>query len=308
MIKYVKNAFINRRKYDHCIRMDHLGLVYGYSWYLDEVCHNWDCLVLNDYDAVWPLPYRTKFGLRYFYRPFGVQQLGVFSKNRLPVEQLQDFLRVMMEQCRYAELYLNETQLHLAHPPKKIRFSENTNLTLNLNRTFREIYHAYSKHNQRNITRASKNELQIFERDDPERIIELFRDNRGEALRLKPEFYRSLGKAMYRSLHKGVGKVWTVYDERNSLCAGIFVIETDKRHTLLFSASSPEGKELRAMYHLINEYLIYSSGANKVFDFEGSNAAGLRRFYQGFGAEVQPYQALVYNNLPWPLKWLKKIS
>lgn len=306
MIKYVSNSFIDRRKYDHCVRMDKLGLVYGYSWYLDEVCHHWDCLVLNDYDAVWPLPFRVKLGVKYFYRPFGVQQLGVFSKNDLAEEQYQGFVDQLKANCSYAEVYLNEGQLQFIGPIKRVLLSDNVNLTLNLNRTFREIYHSYSKHTQRNITRASKHGLQIFERDDPERILDLFRSNRGGDLKLSKAFYRNMAKAMYRTLHKGLGKVWTVYDERNSLCAGIFVVETEKRHTLLFSASSPEGKDLRAMYHLINEYLIYSSGSDKVFDFEGSNSDGLRRFYEGFGAGLNPYKSLAYNALPWPLNYLKK--
>ena len=93
MIRYIRNAYLNRQKFDHCIRMDKLGLVYAFSWYMDEVCHNWDCLVLNDYDAVWPLPYRNKFGLKYFYRPYGVQQLGIFSKVELSEDQVLGFVK-----------------------------------------------------------------------------------------------------------------------------------------------------------------------------------------------------------------------
>ena len=307
MIRYVKNAFIDRKKYDHCVRMDHLGLAYAYSWYLDEVCHHWDCLVLNDYDAVWPLPERSKYGVKYFYRPFAVQQLGIFSKVELSDKQILRFIEEMALHCRYADLYLNEGQLTEQETEmRKIRLSRNVNLTLDLSRSFREIYHGYSKHTRRNITRSSKSNLQIFEHDAPRSILDLFRENQGERLKLPPEFYRNMAKAMYNCLHRGIGKVWTVHDARNTLCAGIFVVETDKRHTLLFSASSPEGKELRAMYYLINEYLIYHSAKTKYFDFEGSNAPGLRRFYEGFGAEVRPYQRLVYNNLPLPYRWLKR--
>lgn len=306
MIRYIRNAYLNRKKYDHCVRMDKLGLVYAFSWYMDEVCPNWDCLVLNDYDAVWPLPVRTRLGLKYFYRPFAAQQLGIFSKLQLTDEQIGEFVKEMTAHCRYADLYLNEEQLEYGLKMTQIRLSFNTNLTLDLGRSFREIYHAYNKHTRRNIQRASRHSLQIFEHDDPDRLIDLFRSNRGEALNLDPEFYRNMGKAMYNCLHRGMGKVWTVYNERNDLCAGIFIVETEKRHTLLFSASSPEGKEMRAMYYLINEYLIYSSGKNKIFDFEGSNNPGLRRFYEGFGAVEKKYQRLVYNSIPWPLKFLKR--
>ncbi len=306
MIRYIRNSYLNRRKYDHCVRMDNLGHFYAYSWYLDEVCHHWDCLVLNDYDAVWPLPLRTKLGIKYFYRPFAVQQLGIFSKLQLTEEQLGEFVKEMTLHCRYADLYLNEDQLNYELKITGVSLSVNTNLTLDLSRSFREIYHAYNKHTRRNIQRASRHSLQIFEHDDPDCLIELFRSNRGEALNLDPEFYRNMAKAMYNCLHRGMGKVWTVYNERNDLCAGIFIVETEKRHTLLFSATSPEGKEIRAMYYLLNEYLIYSSGKKETFDFEGSNAPGLRRFYEGFGAEEKNYKRLIYNGLPWPFRQLKQ--
>ena len=306
MIRYIKNNYLDRSKYDLCIRMDNLGLPYGYSWYLDEVCSQWDCLVLNDYDAVWPLPFRRKWGFKYFYRPFGIQQLGIFTKRTLSSEVLLEFLKKMQSNCNFAEIFSNEEQFYFPSLPEGLNNFDNTNLTLSLDRSFREIYHAYNKHTQRNIVKASKFNLQIFERDDPARIIELFREHRGSALKLSEEFYRNMSRVMYQSLHKGIGKVWTVYDERNSLCAGIFVLESERRHTMLFSASSEEGKEMRAMFHLINEYLIYSSNQNKIFDFEGSNSQGLQRFYSGFGADSVSYKGLKYNGLPIPIRWLKK--
>ena len=305
MIRYVRNNYLSRQKYDHCVRMDSRGLVYAYSWYLDEVCHHWDCLVLDDYDAVMPLPHRQKMGLKYFYRPFGIQQLGIFHKTEISEETIAQFLSELRKHCRFADVYLNENQEPLRQNSAAYKSDPNSNLVVDLNRTFREIYHNYSKHTQRNIVKASKNKLQIFEHDDPQRLIDLFKLNRGEDLKLDSEFYRNMAKAMYNCLHKGLGKVWTVYDERNNLCAGIYIVETDSRHTLLFSASSAEGKELRAMFYLINEYLIFSSGTKKVFDFEGSNLPGLKRFYQGFGAQELLYYRLVYNGLPWPLSLLK---
>ncbi|MDZ7847132.1 MAG: hypothetical protein U5L96_10375 [Owenweeksia sp.] len=68
------------------------------------------------------------------------------------------------------------------------------------------------------------------------------------------------------------------YMAGNRLCAGIFVVTTGGRHTLLFTALTAEGKEWGAMPYLINEYLIFQSGKARWFDFEGSNLPGLARF------------------------------
>ena len=43
------------------------------------------------------------------------------------------------------------------------------------------------------------------------------------------------------------------------------------------------------MTHLVNEVLMYVAGRWEIFDFEGSEAEGLARFYAGFGAQNAPY-------------------
>lgn len=306
MIRYVKNETIDRGKYDRCIGMDPLGLVYAYSWYLNTVCEDWDALVLDDYAAVWPLPSRRKFGLKYFYRPFAVQQLGIFSGEPLDEKVILAFVTEMQKHCIYADVYLNEDQVVGLDPLKKVSDTLNTNLILDLNVSYREIYHGYNQSTRRNIKKASKSNLQLFEHDDPNALIEIFKQNRGASLNLKEEFFRNIEKTMYRCLHNNTGKVWTVYGSHNSICAGAFIVETERRHTLLFTALTEQGKELSAMHYLLNEYIIYHSATPKLFDFEGSNLKSLARFYGGFGAVKKHYQGLQYNNLPLPLRWIQR--
>ena len=43
------------------------------------------------------------------------------------------------------------------------------------------------------------------------------------------------------------------------------------------------------MTHLIDQAIIDAVGRYDLFDFEGSKAPGLARFYQGFGAKLVPY-------------------
>ena len=56
MIQYLKNKEIDFKKYDACIAAAINSRIYAYSWYLNIVADNWDALVLNDYEAVMPLP------------------------------------------------------------------------------------------------------------------------------------------------------------------------------------------------------------------------------------------------------------
>lgn len=297
---------IDRAKYDHCVLMDESGLVYGFSWYLDTVAENWDALVLNDYDAVWPLPVRYKFGFKYFFRPFAIQQLGIFAKKPLSEEQINSFVQHMKSHCSYADIYLNESQLSDFNIDDDLKWSTNSNYTLPLHTSYREIYQAYKSNTKRNIKKAGNHTLSVFENDNPDVLINLFRQGRGDELKLSEQFYQVIKKAMYKCMHKGLGKVWTVYGERNEVCAGAFFIETEKKTILLFSALSDEGRDKQAMFYLINEYIILASGKSVIMDFEGSNLDSLARFYGGFGAECKAYKGLKYNGLPMPFRWLKK--
>ena len=83
MIHYLKRKDIDIVKYNTCIEASINTRIYAYSWYLDIVATNWDILVLNDYEAVMPLPWRQKYFIKYMYPPAWTQQLGVFSKSRI---------------------------------------------------------------------------------------------------------------------------------------------------------------------------------------------------------------------------------
>ena len=80
-IKYLLHHQIDKTKWDRCIKGADNGLIYGHSFYLDHMARHWDGLVLNDYEAIMPLPWNKKYGIYYLYQPFLCAQLGIFGKN-----------------------------------------------------------------------------------------------------------------------------------------------------------------------------------------------------------------------------------
>jgi len=303
MIRYISAPYLHRKKYDLCINMDRSALVYGYSWYLDTVCERWDALVLNDYDAVWPLPVRRKYGISYAYRPFGVQQLGPFGKKELTAEVLQAFVQALRDHFRFADIYLRESIPALSSG-KGCVFSPQTNYLLRLKRSYEEIYQGIRPSQQRNLRKAEKQKLTLFENDSPEVLLDLFKNNLGQKLNLSPAFYRNIKKVMYQAIHRGMGRIWTVYGGPNQVCAGAFWLEHRQRSIFLFSGLNEWGRDWQAMPFLINEYLIFQAEKGEWLDFEGSNNPSLARFYQSFGSEPRIYQRLQLNRLPFPLNKL----
>ncbi|TAF45459.1 MAG: GNAT family N-acetyltransferase [Sphingobacteriales bacterium] len=77
-IKYLKHSSVDKKKWNNCIALSDNGMIYGFSWYLDSICDNWDALVLDDYTAIMPLPWKKKWGIKTIYQPYFCQQLGVF--------------------------------------------------------------------------------------------------------------------------------------------------------------------------------------------------------------------------------------
>ena len=62
--KYIKNKNINRLKWDNYVSNSKNYRIYGLSWYLDVVCKNWDAIVFNEYEAVFPVIYKNFFFIK----------------------------------------------------------------------------------------------------------------------------------------------------------------------------------------------------------------------------------------------------
>ena len=306
MIQLKTQQYLDLEKYDHCIQMDASQLPYAHSWYLNAVSEQWDCLVLNDYDAVWPLPFRTKWGIKYYFRPFGIQQLGVYSKKPLSPEILMSFQERVLEQAAYADIYLNEGQQILLSAKPSINAGTKPNFVLALKDSYEAIYQGFNSNLKRKLKKAAQEKLQLFENDSAQTILQLFKEQRQAELGLSESFFKSMEQLLFQLMHKGLVKVLSVYGGPNQLIAGAVFLEYRGRAIFLLSALDSFGKENNAMAFLINEYLIFNSDRLEMLDFEGSENPGLAQFYQSFGAKECAYSHFKFNRLPWPLSWLKR--
>jgi hypothetical protein len=113
-IYYKKREEIDIAKWDQCIEKSSNGLIYAYSFYLDHTADNWDALILNDYEAVMPLPWRKKFQFYYLYQPTFTAQLGIFGNN-ISAQLIENFLEAIPSKFNCKDSVCLTTSIMFCH-------------------------------------------------------------------------------------------------------------------------------------------------------------------------------------------------
>ncbi len=303
MIRYLRQSELNRDKWNDCISQANNSMVYAYSWYLDNVCENWDALVEDDYSAVMPLPYRKKAVFLYIFPPSLIQQLGVFSPSEVTEEKLADFIKAIPKKFRYTEINLN-----YSNPAQKVfKYKElHVNLELYLNRPYQEIKSSYSENLRRNLKKIPENLLSIRYTDDIMLLTDLFKSNQAKKIgHLPKDYYQVLNKIFKAGTARALCKLYTVY-LGDQLCAGALFFICGGRAIFLFSATNDKAKEVNAMHFLIDSFIKEHAQSHLILDFEGSDNESLARFYRSFGAAEKNYYKIFDSIFPYfIIKFLK---
>lgn len=300
MIRYLTHSEIDIEKWDRCIEQSVNGSIFASSWYLDVVHPGWEALVENDYEKVMPLTCGQKWGIHYLFQPPFTQQLGIFSTTPLTPDTTTEFLQYIPRKYQFIEINLN-TLNQVDY--RRSEFTPWVNYQLDLIRPYDQLKEGYSENLRRNLKKASRAGITLFEYVRPSELITLFRQNKGRQLKhLTGKHYDLLQKLMQIMLSRKLAIVLGVYDRTNSLCAGAFFVQSHQRVIFYFSATDQVARETGAMPFLIDHFIQQFSQSNLILDFEGSNNPDLARFYEGFGAMRTVYPHYTVNNLAFPLK------
>lgn len=300
MIQYIKRNELEVDKYNACIENSIQSRIYAFSWYLDIVADHWDVLVLDDYKAVMPIPWKRKYGIKYVTQPLWVLELGIFSiqKNK----NINYFLEVIFKKFRFVELRLNTT-LSLVNSKnlqnRQLQF-------LNVEKDYNSILKKYNRNRKREIAKALKNNLIENWNDNPKQLIHLFKENVGNKLNnIKLKDYNNLLVLMDLLLTNKYGELLTIYDSSKNLVAAAFFIKYKDEVTQLVCASDILNRKNGA-HTFFNDRAIFKYAPHfKIYNFGGSSIKNIANYYKSFGAETKEYQQVKYNNLPFFLKLFK---
>ena len=267
---------------------------YDREGYADALGQTWGAVVGEGYAL--PMAYRRKGPFWSAYLPFGMQQWGPVGEKAGDSARLLEAVASIPGRFTKVNLHLHKPKDWSNRPSgwawrggRLERWTEKPNYVLNISGSYEQVHGGYSKQLLRNLKEAKRHAMTLFEHDTPETLYQAFERYQGPRYQVPEGFGPAIRQAMYHLLHQGKGAVWSVYGEGNRFLAGAFLAFSGNRVVLLFSAVSEEGRETQAMAHLLNEILVFASGRWTYFDFEGSEAPGLARFYAGFGAELQSY-------------------
>ena len=288
MIHYVKREDLEVEKYNDCIENSIQSRIYAFSWYLDIVADNWDVLVLNDYEAVMPVPWKQKYFIKYVTQPFFCQQLGVFSKHEISNEVIRNFIKEIPN-----KFFRISLQLNAENSIDSERLVKKNNYVLALNKTSEVLIAGFSNNRKRDLKKAIASSLII---DEDISVKEFFK-----FYLLNDKFYdkhNSIKNVLENILQIRNGSL-KLYGIRSNgvLISCVLLLDDMKRVTYLVPVHNNLSKKNGAMTLLITTIIKKYQNSDYILDFEGSMVKGVASFYKSFGAEKEVYSLLAYYNL-----------
>lgn len=301
-IQYVTYRKIDKQKWDSCIDNAANGLVYAYSFYLDEMADNWDALILNDYEVVMPLPWRKKYRIYYLYQPFFCASLGIFSQKKITAELATQFFQSVPAKFKYWDISLNHGNNFLL---PEFGMYERMNYVLNLQPGYEELFAGFKTNIKRNIKKAEDLGCVIEKNIPLTPILVLSKEILKAVSPIEEEDYNNFAELYKILFDKGQAINYAVYSAQKELLASCAFFFSPKRAYYILVGNHPNGKIIGASHLLINAFIKDYAGKDLLLDFEGSDIRNLAFFYSSFGAVEEKYGAIKLNRLPKLVRWLK---
>ncbi len=301
-IEIFSSKNIDKTKWNGCLQKAQNRLIYPQFDYLQVLTDNWLGVVVNDYEAIMPVPFRKKWGIRYCYHAPFVQQLGLFGNDDRLL--LKEVANKITKHVRYGDLFFN-FQNKRADVLENVRRAENYVLTLSS--SYKNIYQQYSQHLQTKLKKSGKNKLVFQINEDVNKAVSLFQSLYSARLpQIKKSDFERLKTLAQQFILSNQCFVSFVFDQKNNIVATALFFKDENRIYNILPSTTAEGRKLNAMHFLLDNVIRQYAETGLLLDFEGSDVPGIKAFYQSFGAINQPYFHYHFNHLSFPLRLLKR--
>jgi hypothetical protein len=300
-IRYLRRQEIDEQRWNHCIKSSPNGLIYANTFYLDAMADNWDALVLNEYEAAMPLPWRKKGGIRYIYQVPFLQRLGIVGPS------VDDTLAHLFHQHAVQHFKFINYKTNVWWQPHAALLARCTNYFVPLSQPYAVIQARFSVECKKNIRKAESRGCLLQMNAPVASITKMFQEAYGSFYPgYQADVYNRLGNLIRQGLAEGFCKTYVVTDVSGEPVFTAALFYDVKRIYYSIGAPTEKGRQMRAAYFFINEILKIYASQSLLFDFEGSDIASVAAFYQKFSPASETYYDVKINHLPWPIRLLKK--
>jgi len=298
--RFIRSKQLDRRRYDQCVENASNGLVYAWSWFLDIMAGEWDAFVWGDYEYVMPVPNRRKWGIRYVYQPIFAQQLGIFPTPPPDIQKL--FFKRLKRKFRYIHYPVPDSLKEDVLKGFKIKPLHTR--VLSLEEGYPSVVKDYDDYILQNLRKARMHLISVDRQGDIDEFFDIKED--AKKIPVPEKSWKNLRKLMKTTIHDGNGWLYTASGPDNEPQAAAFFLVWRTRAYYMTVVLSEEGREKRAGFAILDQFIREFAGQPLVFDFEGSSVPGVDKFFESFGATKEPYKLISRNRLPWFYAIFKK--
>lgn len=280
-LKCLRREQIDLDRWDDVVQNAVQSRIYGHSWYLDMLTNqSWSALMIGDYDVVFPMVAKTKYGIPYVTNPYLCQQLGMFSKVGITDQQCDAIISYLKTHFLKADILINN---HFT--PSKHLTAKNNHI-LDLRRNYLSIYTDYNTNTKRNLKKANAHGLKVEKCTDLTSFMDFVLKN--DKSMVLGGISGPIKSLLEKSINLYIGDIY-ITKVGDEIIAGVFAIKGENRVYTLIMASNQMGITQNAMFLIIDHIIQEYAETNMLIDFTGSNIPNVARRNESFGATIETY-------------------
>ena len=284
---------IDVKKWDKTVKEAINSFPYAYSWYLDAVTDDWDAIIINDYEYILPLPFKSILGiLKYYKHPILIQQLGPFGKQLPNKNTLDSILDHLPNKAIRLNLNFSEN-IVFSEKFKSLNPIQNINQTISLDENIESIRKKFTNNPRRAIQSKLKNFGELENVQNPKIVLDFVYGLQAKSLGFKKKDYNKTLK-LFTSAKENNSIQFFQLKNINTLkvvVMGAVLIHSDRIINFFYtSIKGPENYGAASIY--IYKLMEKFKSNKKILDLDGSNIPGINKFFNSFGAETTYYYSI----------------
>lgn len=277
MIRRLKYNEIDFEKYTHCLENSEQRKYSATKDFLDITSDKkWELLVYNDYEAVMPVPFVFKFGLKIVHTPMLCQQLGVFSAK--DSSEINEEFLFFLERNYLIRIYpFNDTNQFNSDLKKKKNYLIYPDL-------YENIYSKYSPKRKRKLRSdveiLNDSQIKSINFSDAEEFIKshfLGADKKNDIARFI-KIFRDFTLSNY---------VFFFAYYYKEMIINVIAVHSDEKTTALLGTFNNKNFVKISGASILIDHVIKKDIGKKIFDFEGSELPNVEEFFRGFRPELK---------------------